>query len=134
MDWLGQNQAGIYCSQGIVSFVSSQGDKVEVKGRSRKNSLWVVKPSKLIKGLGKGLSIYVLKLNKLEPIEGRDKPDWLNEYQDIFPKELTDLPPKRELVHEIELILGAQPIARTPYKMSPFKALKLKNQLTQLLE
>ena len=23
MDWLGQNQAGIYCSQGIVSFVSS---------------------------------------------------------------------------------------------------------------
>ena len=34
MDWLSQNQAGIYCSQGIVSFVSSQAKKLEVKGRS----------------------------------------------------------------------------------------------------
>ena len=44
------------------------------------------------------------------------------------------MPPERELVHEIELILGAQPIARTPYKMSPSEALELKNQLNQLLE
>ena len=47
---------------------------------------------------------------------------------------MTSLPPKRELVHEIELILGAQPIAKTPYKMSPSKALELKNQLSQLLQ
>ena len=127
MDWLSQNQAGIYCSQGIVSFVSSQGEKVEVQGRSGRNPLWVVKPSKLIKGLKKGLPIYVLKLNKPEPIEERDEPDWLNKYQDIFWEELTNLPPERELVHEIELIPRAQPIARTPYKMSPSKALKLKN-------
>ena len=127
MDWLIQNQAKIYCSQGIVSFVSSQGEKEKVKGRSRRNPLWVVKPSKLIKGLKKGLPIYVLKLNKPEPIKERDEPDWLNRYQDIFLEELIDLPPERELVHEIELIPRAQPIARTPYKMSPFEALKLKN-------
>ena len=47
---------------------------------------------------------------------------------------MTTLPPKRELVHEIELILGAQPIAHAPYKMSPSEALKLNNQLNQLLE
>ena len=47
---------------------------------------------------------------------------------------MTSLPPKGELVHEIKLILGAQPIAITPYKMSPFEALELKNQLSQLLE
>ena len=103
MDWLSQNQAGIYCSQGIVSFVSSQGEKVEVVGRSQRNLLWVVKPSKLIKGL----PIYVLKLNKPEPIEERDEPDWLNKYQDIFLEELIDLPPEREPIYEIELILGA---------------------------
>ena len=44
------------------------------------------------------------------------------------------LPLERELVHEIELIYGAQPIARTPYKMSLSKTLELKNQLNQLLE
>ena len=47
---------------------------------------------------------------------------------------MTSLPPKREFVHKIELILGAQPIAKTPYKMSPSKALELKNQLNQLLK
>ena len=47
---------------------------------------------------------------------------------------MTSLPPKRELVHEIELIPRAQPIAKAPYKMSLFKALELKNQLNQLLE
>ena len=47
---------------------------------------------------------------------------------------MTNLPPKRGLVHEIELILGVQPIARAPYKMSPSEALELKNQLNQLIE
>ena len=43
----------------------------------------------------------------------------------IFLEELTHLPPNRELVHEIELIPGAQPIAKAPYKMSPLEALDL---------
>ena len=47
---------------------------------------------------------------------------------------MTSLTPKREVVHEIELIPGAQPIATTPYKMPPSKALELKNQLSQRLE
>ena len=58
----------------------------------------------------------------------------MKEYKDVFPEELTSLSPKRELVHEIELILGSQPIAKVPYKMSPSKALELNNQLSQLLE
>ena len=94
MDWLGQNQAGIYCSQGTISFVSNQGEKVEIQERSGRNPIWVVKPNKLVKGLKKGLPIYVLKLNKPEPLEERDEPSWLSEYQDIFLEELTDLPPE----------------------------------------
>ena len=66
--------------------------------------------------------------------EGSSDPEWLSEYQDVFPEELTSLPPERELVQKIELIPGAQPIAKSPYKMSPSEALELKNQLTQLLE
>ena len=111
MDWLSRNQAGINCSQGLVTFLSTSRDRVEVRGRSGKNPLRVVKPSKIVKGFNKGLPIYVLKLNKPDQVEGGEEPDWLTKYQDIFPEELIDLPPKRELVHEIELILGAQPIA-----------------------
>ena len=135
MDWLSQNQAKIDCGQGLISFVTSNGENVEIPGRSGRNPLRVVKANKLIKGFQKELPIYILKLNKPEkkPAEG-EEPEWLKEYQDVFPDELTSLPSDRELVHEIELIPRAQPVARAPYKMSPLEALELKNQVNQLLE
>ena len=43
-------------------------------------------------------------------------------------------PPERDIDHEIELVLGAPPIAKSPYKMSISKAIELKEQLCQLLE
>ena len=134
MDWLSLNQAKIDCGQGLFSFVTSNGENVEIPGRSGHNPLRVVKANKLVKGFQKGLPIYILKLNKPEKKPEGEEPEWLQEYQDIFPDELTSLPPDRELVHEIELIPGAQPVARAPYKMSPSESLELKNQVNQLLE
>ena len=75
-----------------------------------------------------------MKLNKPDQTEEKSDPEWLGEYQDVFLYELTNLPPSRGLVHEIDLTLGTQPIARSPYKMSSLEALELKNQLNQLLE
>ena len=107
MDWLGHNQAMINCNQGSNLFTSNQGNRVTIHGRLGKNPLKVLKSKKIAKGYIKGLPIYILKLNKSEKLEESQEPEWLKEYQDVFPKELTSLPPKKELVHEIELILGA---------------------------
>ena len=134
MDWLGHNHVEINYNQGSILFTSSKGDRVTIQGRSGKNPLKVVKANKIAKGYKKGLPIYILKLNKPERLEESQDPKWLKEYKDVFPEELTSLPPKRELVHEIQLILGAQPIAKEPYNMLPSKTLELKNQLSQLLE
>nr|GEY53354.1 hypothetical protein [Tanacetum cinerariifolium] len=38
-------------------------------------------------------------------------------FPDVFPDELPGLPPKREVEFTIELIPGAQPISKAPYKM-----------------
>ena len=44
----------------------------------------------------------------------------LEEYADVFPQNLpVGLPPKRELDHRIELVPGAKPPHRAPYRMSP---------------
>ena len=44
----------------------------------------------------------------------------LNEFSDVFPKELpAGLPPQRQLDHKIELVPGAEPPHRAPYRMSP---------------
>ena len=118
MDWLGKSKAQINCGLGSILFTSNQGMQVQIEGKSGKNPLKVVKAKRIINGFRKGLPIYILKINKPGKEDENQGPDWLKEYQDIFPEELTELPPERELVHEIELILGAQPIARAPYKMS----------------
>ena len=95
MDWLSKSQAEINCNKGSILFISSNGTKVQIQGRSGRNPLKVVKANKLVSGLRKGLSIYILKLNKPEKVEEGQEPSWLREYQDVFPEELTKLPPKK---------------------------------------
>jgi hypothetical protein len=40
------------------------------------------------------------------------------EFLDVFPEELTELPPDRDMEFVIELISGAGPVAKSPYRMS----------------
>nr|GFC12242.1 putative reverse transcriptase domain-containing protein [Tanacetum cinerariifolium] len=48
--------------------------------------------------------------------------------------ELPGLPPEREVEFTIELIPGAQPIFKAPYRMAPVELKELKYQLQELLE
>ena len=79
-----------------------------VQGRNSAPRL--VKANKLVKGFKSDQQIYVVKLNKVEePRENKD-PTWLHEFSDIFPEELTNLPPSREIDHEIKLIPRSEPV------------------------
>ncbi|XP_027071942.1 uncharacterized protein [Coffea arabica] len=51
----------------------------------------------------------------------------VGEYPDVFPDELVNLSPEREIEFEINLLSGTSPISKTPYHMAPaeFKELKL---------
>ena len=93
-----------------------------------------MKASNLLRGVRKGFQIYVVKLNKVDDPKPGNDPEWLSEFWDIFPEELTQLPPSREVDHEIEVIPGSSPVSRRPYKMSLPEAIELKEQLRQLLE
>ena len=70
----------------------------------------------------------------MEKEEPKWEPTWLQQYSDLFPEDLMQMPPGRDIDHEIELIPGATPIAKSPYKMSVPEAIELKEQLHQLLE
>ena len=58
----------------------------------------------------------------------------LQEFKDIFPNEIPGLPPKRDIDFTIELMPGAAPMSKMPYKMSTLEILELKMQLQELLE
>ncbi len=58
----------------------------------------------------------------------------LEEFDDLFPDDLTQLPPKRDIDHEIKLIDNAIPPAQQPFRMSQPELAELKRQLEILLE
>ena len=56
------------------------------------------------------------------------------EFLDVFLKDLSGLPPDKELEFEIELLLGSAPVFIPPYRMAPTEWKKLKTQLQDLVE
>ncbi len=53
----------------------------------------------------------------------------LEEFNDLFPNDLKQLPPKRDIDHEIKLIDNAIPPAQQPFRMSQPELAELKRQL-----
>jgi len=58
----------------------------------------------------------------------------VGEFLDVFPDEIPSTPPLREVEFCIDLILGATPISKAPYQMTPAELKELKIQLEELLE
>nr|GEZ42972.1 putative nucleotidyltransferase, ribonuclease H [Tanacetum cinerariifolium] len=58
----------------------------------------------------------------------------VSEFLDVFPDELPGIPPVRKVEFNIELIPGAEPISKAPYRMAPIELKELKDQLQELLE
>nr|GEV56011.1 putative reverse transcriptase domain-containing protein [Tanacetum cinerariifolium] len=58
----------------------------------------------------------------------------VSEFPDVFPDELPGIPLVREVKFSIELIPGAEPISKAPYRMAPIELKELNDQLQELLE
>ena len=57
----------------------------------------------------------------------------VREFPDVFPEELSNLPPEREVEFVIDLLPEATPLSTTPYRMAPAELKELKDQLQELL-
>ncbi|GKD60676.1 putative reverse transcriptase domain-containing protein [Tanacetum coccineum] len=56
----------------------------------------------------------------------------VREFPEVFPEDLPGLPPVRQVEFQIDLIPGATPVARTPYRLAPLEMQELSNQLQKL--
>nr|GEV83871.1 hypothetical protein [Tanacetum cinerariifolium] len=50
-------------------------------------------------------------------------------FPDVFPEDLPGLPPPRQVEFKIELVPGAAPVARAPYRLAPSEMKELAKQL-----
>ncbi|KAD6118987.1 hypothetical protein E3N88_10258 [Mikania micrantha] len=58
----------------------------------------------------------------------------LKEYPEEFPEDLQGLPPARPVEFRIDLVPGATPVAKSPYRLAPSEMQELSNQLQELLD
>lgn len=58
----------------------------------------------------------------------------VQDFGDVFPKEISGLPPNRHVEFMIDLIPGAAPVSKAPYRMAPKELEELKIQLQELLD
>ncbi|GJT90341.1 putative reverse transcriptase domain-containing protein [Tanacetum coccineum] len=53
-------------------------------------------------------------------------------FPEVFPEDLLGLPPTRQVEFQIDLIPGAAPVARAPYRLAPSEMKELSEQLKEL--
>ncbi|GJX88418.1 putative reverse transcriptase domain-containing protein [Tanacetum coccineum] len=106
MDWLAKNHAVIVCDEKIVRI--PYGNKILiVQGdkcdKEKKSTLSIISCEKAQKYMEK-----------------------------VFPEDLPGLPPIRQVEFQIDLVPGAAPVARAPYRLAPSEMEELSTQLQEL--
>ncbi|GJR54792.1 putative reverse transcriptase domain-containing protein [Tanacetum coccineum] len=115
MDWLAYYRALIDCYEKIVRIPLPNGEILEVQGE---------RPEK---DLG-SLACIKADEKKLDDIR------IVRDFPEVFPDDLLGLPHVREVEFRIDLIPGASPVVRSPYRLAPSEMLELSNQLKELQE
>ncbi|KAI3767953.1 hypothetical protein L2E82_18382 [Cichorium intybus] len=70
---------------------------------------------------------------KKEVKEITDIPE-VRDFPDVFQEDLPGIPPTRQVEFIIDLIPGAAPVAKSPYRLAPTEMQELSSQLHELLE
>jgi hypothetical protein len=104
MDWLSKYKVLINCAKKSVKLTTLEGKEME----------FVVEPV-------------------VDASQGSEVPV-VNEFPDVFPEELSGLPPDRDINFVIDLKPATAPIYKTPYRMATPELVELKEHIKELLE
>ncbi|GKA02066.1 putative reverse transcriptase domain-containing protein [Tanacetum coccineum] len=140
MDWLAKYQAIIVCAEKIVR-IPWGNETLIVHGdgsnRGNETRLNIISCTKTQKYLLKGCPIFLAHVttkkaeDKSEEKRLEDVPI-VRDFPDVFPEDLPGLPPARQVEFQIDLVPGAAPVARAPYRLAPSEMKELSEQLQEL--
>ncbi|GKC24510.1 putative reverse transcriptase domain-containing protein, partial [Tanacetum coccineum] len=113
MDWLSQNKAVIVCHEKVVEIPLEGSGILRVQGERTLGAAKALMNAKVDEP--KLSDIYVVR-----------------DYVDVFPEDLSGLPPQRQVEFRIDLVPGATPVAKSPYRLAPSEMQELSGQLQEL--
>ncbi|XP_016169017.1 uncharacterized protein LOC107611623 [Arachis ipaensis] len=127
LDWLSKNHVLLYCSTKTVCFMPEDTEETVVVNNYFLNSITVNCSGAECQG------ILLLAAGVLGDVQSLEKIPVVCEFPEVFPDDIEEFPPNREVEFAIELVLRAGPISSAPYRMSPLGMAELKSQQEDLL-
>ncbi|GKC13968.1 putative reverse transcriptase domain-containing protein [Tanacetum coccineum] len=141
MDWLANHHAVIVCDEKIVRIpygdevLIVQGDK---NGKGKKSKLNIISSTKTQNYIKKGCPILAQvtkkKIKDMSEEKRLEDVPTVRDFPEVFPEDLTGLPPTRQVEFQIDLVLGAAPVARALYRLAPSELQELSTQLQELYD
>src|SRR3954466_3262414 len=119
MNWLEFNRVHINCFSKTVIFPEGvNSDDLEMTARQ------------VDEAIKNGATVFMLftMANSKERVVSSELPV-VCDFPEVFPEEVNELPPEREVEFSIELIPRTSPVSMVPYCMSPSELAELKKQL-----
>ncbi|KAJ9564648.1 hypothetical protein OSB04_000614 [Centaurea solstitialis] len=135
IDWMFPNRATTDVAGQLVRIQNPSGGELIVYGKGRRVSTLfcsVAKAQKYFQRGGSGFLAYVMADQTEERKLTVAEVPVVSEYPDVFPEDLPGLPPDRQVEFGIDLVPGAAPIARAPYRLAPPELQELSDQLQEL--
>ncbi|GKF32544.1 putative reverse transcriptase domain-containing protein, partial [Tanacetum coccineum] len=130
----------IVCAEKIVRIPwENETLLIHGDGSNQGNAAWlnIISCTKTQKYMLKGLPIFLAHVTTKEVEDKSEKKQLedmpiVRDFPDVFPKDLSGLPPIRQVEFQIDLVPDAAPIARAPYRLAPSEMKELSEQLKEL--
>nr|GFA57348.1 putative reverse transcriptase domain-containing protein [Tanacetum cinerariifolium] len=113
-----------------------RGEGSNKRNESRLN---IISCSKAQEYMSKGCHVFLANISSTkdeDKSKGKQLEDVsvVREFLKVFPKDLSGIPPTRQVEFQIDLVPGAAPVARAPYRLAPSEMKELADQLQELTD
>ncbi|GKE79992.1 hypothetical protein Tco_1549992, partial [Tanacetum coccineum] len=103
----------------------------------RESRVTIISCSKAQEYMAKGCQIFLAQISakkEEDKSEGKQLKDVpiVQDFSEVFSEDLSGLPLARPVEFQIDVIPGAAPVARAPYRLAPSKMKELSEQLQEL--
>jgi len=131
MDWLYLHRTRVDCYDKIIECLDDNGEKRKLQGKTKPTSVRMITVMQAKHNHRKGCILFVVHISNdkgkdIEDAKIFERYNILHHFQDVFPTNISDFPPHREVEFSIELVQGETPPLKTPYKMSTPNLVELK--------
>ena len=137
MDWLSRFGAVIDCERQLVTIRDPRGGVLSVYGEGTRSGSAFCSAARARQCLQQGCKGFVAYVMDTREVSERprsvEEVPVVREFPDVFPEELPGVPPVRQVEFGIDLVPGAAPIAKVPYRLAPPEMQELSSQLQELL-